>query len=232
MTAIDTETEDILSGLNLPNIFANPFQSTDTSDDGSHDNTTDEDSDDDVPFDLGDPVGTAVCPFTVVIDTREQAPFRFTGIEADKTAAGSKSGDTSRDQSLIVPTVNACLESGDYSIVGHEHDVAIERKSVGDWFSSISAERDRFEREMERLAEIRYAAVVIEGDWNKLLIDADRRSRMSPKVASRTMANWSIRYGVHFWPMLSRRHAELWTFQLLNQFWRNLQREKKEVASC
>lgn len=164
-----------------------------------------------------DPEGLVVtCPFSVIVDSREQAPWHFTGIECDKTGSP-----------LIVPLVNTALVSGDYSIEGFENSVAIERKSPGDFRGSITADRDRFEREMERLAKLEYAAVVIEADWKELLEPA-QHSRVSPTAIARTIQSWSIRYGVHFFPMPGRRFAEVWTFRLLSMFWRQKQAEKKD----
>lgn len=164
------------------------------------------------------------CPFTVIVDTREQAPFRFLGIDDDQTR-----------QPLIVPLItDQALSTGDYSISGLESALTVERKSVGDFASSITHDRDRFESEMERMRMMvdvgGYAAVVIEGDWNELLYRYPERSRVSAKCISRTIASWSIRYRVQFWPCMNRRHAELWTFRLLSMFWRQKQREREEKA--
>ena len=53
----------------------------------------------------------------IVIDSREQKPFRFSpGIE----------------------TVTAALKAADYSLLGLEDDVAIERKSLSDLLGSIT----------------------------------------------------------------------------------------------
>ena len=76
------------------------------------------------------------CPFTVIIGSREQAPFQFTGIEGGGKDAG---------RPLIVETRIDGLESGDYSIAGLEPRISIERKSVGDFFGSIGSGRQRFE---------------------------------------------------------------------------------------
>lgn len=162
------------------------------------------------------------CPFVVIVDSREQSPFLFTGIEAEGKDAG---------RPLVVDTQVAGLKTGDYSIAGLESQLSIERKSVGDFFGSIGGDRPRFEREMERLAELDFAAVVIEGDWRELLIDRPNNVQVPGKVASRTIASWSIRYGVHFFPMTSRRHAELFTFQLLSMFWRQCERQKEKQSA-
>ena len=73
--------------------------------------------------------------YIVAVDTREQKPYRFPHSEV-KT-----------------------LATGDYSIVGLEDQVAIERKSKEDAYSSLGQGRDRFERELERLSKFDYAAI-------------------------------------------------------------------------
>lgn len=154
--------------------------------------------------------GPYVCPWSVIIDTREQAPYRFTGLTS------------SAGKPIIVPLItDRALKSGDYSIEGFETRVAVERKSVSDWLGSITAGRARFEREMERLSEMDFAAVVIEGDLTELLV------KTPIKIAATvqgTIAAWAVRYGVHFFPCLHRRHAEIWTWKLLEMWWRQEQR--------
>lgn len=55
------------------------------------------------------------CPFTVVIDSREQAPFLFEQMRAD-------AADEYRP--ITVPTITRGLKSGDYSIAELEERVA------------------------------------------------------------------------------------------------------------
>lgn len=150
-----------------------------------------------------------VCPFKVVIDTREQAPFHFLNC----------------DPWSIVPTVEQALPTGDYSIAGHESSVTIERKSISDFLGSISADRDRFEREFERMAEMKFAAVAIEGQLSDVLVHARENTRLLGRSITGTVNSWSVRYGVHFVFCLSRRHAELTTLALLNAFWKELKTE-------
>lgn len=79
----------------------------------------------------------------LVIDSREQRPWDF--------------GED-------VETVRATLYAGDYSIEGFETRVAIERKSLDDFVACCTRERQRFERELVRLASYDFAAVIVEAD--------------------------------------------------------------------
>jgi DNA excision repair protein ERCC-4 len=72
------------------------------------------------------------------------------------------------------------LPVGDYSLAGFSADVAIERKSLGDFVACCTSDRERFESQIERLAKYRHAALVIETDWQTLACGA-YRSRANPK---------------------------------------------------
>ena len=82
-----------------------------------------------------------IVPFTVIVDTREQYPYTFAKIPADKGEGGG---------TLTVPTERGTLETGDYSIKGLEQIIAIESKSKEDLFGSLGSGRGRFVRELER----------------------------------------------------------------------------------
>ena len=154
-----------------------------------------------------------VAPFTVLVDGREKAPYRFTGLVAD--AAQQR-------RPLIVPTEWAHLETGDYTIRGHEDIVSVERKSLADLFSTLGQHRDRFEREHQRLAEIRCAAVVVEASWFDVLEMPPERSQLNPKTVWRTAISWSIRYGVPWVMAENRRLAEVYTFRFLEKAWKEI----------
>jgi ERCC4-type nuclease len=84
-----------------------------------------------------------------VIDTREQEPYCF-------------------DSKLVVP-VRRALPAGDYSIRGMEALMAVERKTVDDFVSTVIHSRQRFHRELAKLAAYRRACVVVEASLADLL---------------------------------------------------------------
>ena len=133
--------------------------------------------------------------FTIIIDTREQTPWTF---EAE--------------------TVRATLHTGDYSVQGLEHSVAIERKSLADLVGSLTAGRDRFLRECDRLMSYRYKAIVVEGTvedvWGKAY-----RSTVSPKsVLASTLAITCDRGVPVVWSG-NRTHAQRSAEWLLKRAW-------------
>lgn len=82
----------------------------------------------------------------VAIDTREQKPADVSPLKS----------------------IRKKLDTADYSIVGMESVVAIERKSLQDFVACCGRERARFEREIERMRGFEVKAIVVEGDWDQL----------------------------------------------------------------
>jgi DNA excision repair protein ERCC-4 len=156
----------------------------------------------------------------VKIDTREQLPWRFDGLSCDQADGGGP---------LTIPTVVGTLTSGDYSLVGYETRVACERKSLADLYGTLGGGRERFERELVRLAEMEFAAVVIEATWPELCSDPPPHTQLPPKTVFRSIVAWSVRYPrVHWFPAGPRRLAEITTFRLLERFLKE-DTTKKEV---
>ena len=85
----------------------------------------------------------------IVVDTREQEPYAF----------GPKHVVVSRK----------ALPAGDYSIEGHEDSVAVERKTLEDFVSTVIRSRKRFKRELQRLAGYESACIVVEADLSDVL---------------------------------------------------------------
>jgi ERCC4-type nuclease len=131
----------------------------------------------------------------IVIDTREQRPYKFKDV------------------------VTKTLESGDYSLLGFEDKVAVERKSKPDIYGSFGKGRDRFEREIKRLSKYDYAAIVIESDLKGLLI-APTFSHMNPKSVINSLVSWSIRYGIFIYFASDRKHARSLTYRILEKYWK------------
>lgn len=149
-----------------------------------------------------------VCPFTIIVDTREQAPFRFTGIKSDAAQ---------KYRPIQIETVRRSLPTGDYSIVGMEDLISIERKSKSDFYACCGRERDRFVRELERLNKIKYAHVMIEASLEELATEPPIHSRLKGTSAVRSIFAWSIDFpNIHFHNPQGRLLAERATFRLLS----------------
>ena len=85
----------------------------------------------------------------IAIDTREQEPYGF---------------DPTR-----VSVIRRALPAGDYSLAGRETDVAVERKTLEDFVSTALHARERFARELRRLASYDFACVVVEASMEDVL---------------------------------------------------------------
>lgn len=158
-------------------------------------------------------------PFVVVVDGREKKPYTFDGLKAD---AGLGGGD------FFVRWEWTHLPSGDYSIQGYEDRVSIERKTLGDLYTTLGQYRKRFQREMERLSTFDFAAVVIESSWDEILLHPPEESDLRPKTVFRTAIAWTQRYGVPWMAFDNRRLAEVATFRMLERWWRDFKEAEAE----
>ena len=141
----------------------------------------------------------------LVIDSREQRPYAF-GPE--------------------VQVQRKALPVGDYSVVGLEARAVVERKALGDLFGVIGHDRERFERELEKLGKLDFAALVVEGSFADL--QAGPRTWVAghqPMSASSilgTLAAWSVRYRIGVWLAGSWVGGREITYRLLRHAWRYL----------
>ena len=102
-----------------------------------------------------------------IVDTREQNPLDLAPLQAEVRG----------------------LTTGDYSLLGLEHVVRIERKSLTDLLSCIGQDRERFQREVDRLLAYPIRVLVIESSWPEIEI-GDWRSRIKPSQAIGSLLGW------------------------------------------
>ena len=147
-------------------------------------------------------------PIQIIVDSREQTPFTFAGYPVE-VAVGT-------------------LASGDYSLHGFENRIAIERKSLADLVGCLSGERDRFERELQRLKAVDAGCVIIESPTADLLA-GKFRSRMSPDAAWQSVIAFQMRYRIPFIFCQDRGGAERTCFDYLRHFQKDRQRELRAL---
>ena len=133
----------------------------------------------------------------IVVDSREKCPFSF------------------RDYEVTLTT--AALPSGDYTLLGFESEVAVERKATDDLIACLGVNRERFVRELARLRGYQAAVVVVEGALSDLELGA-YRSKMSPLSAVQSVVALTQRYRMPFHFAGDRRKAEFFTFNFLRHF--------------
>ncbi len=134
--------------------------------------------------------------FVIVIDTREQHPYRFEG------------------------AVTKALKSGDYSVLGLEDRITVERKTKEDAYASLGAGRTRFEKELMRLSGFDYSAIVIESSLADFL-QAPAFTKMNPKAAMNSLVSWSVKYKVFVFFASDRRHAKALVYRILQKYWKH-----------
>ncbi len=103
-----------------------------------------------------------------VIDTREQRPFDLAPLRCGR----------------------GTLPTGDYSVKGLEHEVVVERKSAADLVLCVGAERDRFEREVQRLLSYPSRLLIVEATMAQLEL-GQWRARITPNQVTSSLLSWS-----------------------------------------
>jgi len=118
----------------------------------------------------------------IIIDSREQTPLAFPNL----------------------PATVGTLTTGDYSVAGLEHLIAVERKSIDDLLGCVGRDRVRFKRELQRLRAYRFRLLVVEASAADL--DAGQwRSNLQPAHVVGSLAAWTAQYGLPIW--LAGDHA-------------------------
>ena len=139
-------------------------------------------------------------PLTLKIDSREQRPYKFD-----------------------LPVVVGKLDQGDYSLVGFESRVGIERKSLNDLISSLSFGRDRFQRELQRGPEMPYFALICECSMDDIL-RGRYRSRMTPASVLGSLEAYSVRFGLPVFYCGNRESGQRVTQSLLLKYHKEVEK--------
>lgn len=133
----------------------------------------------------------------IAIDNREQLAYSFQ--DYDCTAESSTLG------------------TGDYSIIGFEDKIAIERKSIDDLLGCLTSGRERFEKELARARSLDRFCVIVEASFEELA-KGMYRSQMRPHSACQSIIAWQIRYGTAFVFAGSRKVAEYYCHSFLAKY--------------
>jgi DNA excision repair protein ERCC-4 len=142
----------------------------------------------------------------IVVDTREQMPYMFPATE----------------------TVKAALPAGDYSLLGYETEIAVERKTVDDFVHTVIHDRERFEREIEKLTHYRRACIVVESDLYEIRY-GKYHSKAHPNSILGTMIALFVDTGIPVFTASNRQCAEWLVHGILLRYWKN-KNEKLEVC--
>jgi hypothetical protein len=189
------------------------------------------------------------CPFKVLIDTAEKAPWYFAGIPA-------RSFVDKDLREYVVTTERRYLGigMGDYSIEGLQDQVGIERKSMEDFWGTLLGwphdisdpdacreldprkgvhRRGRFKVELQKLQALPCKAVVVEAPLEQCLSGVPqwgvRTAAENSKYLYSTYLAWSQEFAVPWYFAWDRHGAALTALRLLEKFWdrhRKLERER------
>ena len=133
----------------------------------------------------------------IAVDNREQLAYSFAGYDCT--------------------TEPATLNVGDYSIIGFEDKIAVERKSIDDLLGCLTSGRERFEKELARARSLDRFCVVVEASFEDLA-KGMYRSAMKPHAACQSVIAWQIRYGTPFIFAGSRKACEYYTYSFLAKY--------------
>lgn len=142
----------------------------------------------------------------IVVDTREQRPYRFQ-----------------------VPAVKGTLTTGDYSLSGAEHLISIERKTLDDLIGCLCSNgRERFERELHRGKALDYFCVIVECSLSDLA-NGSYRSQMTPRSAIQSLLAFSVRYRLPVFFVENRQYGARVTESLLLKYAKEMERRIEAV---
>lgn len=145
-------------------------------------------------------------PFVISVDTREQTPLSFPGFA----------------------TMRKTLPTGDYSMLGFESRIAIERKSKNDAWQCVADGRSRFERCMKRLAALEFAAVVIECSLSEFQVQPSQVQRVTAGTAVGSYLSWMVQYRVPVLWVDNREFAARTVVRLLSSFYKHMRGENDD----
>ncbi len=120
---------------------------------------------------------------------------------------------------LDIPIVVGKLPVGDLSVPGFEGKIAIDRKQLGDFIGCITWERERFGRLLVKMAEMDFAAVVVEATLADVR-GRKYRAKVEPSVVVGAAASITTRYGVPVFFCGSIDATMDFSIRLLRCWWR------------
>lgn len=146
---------------------------------------------------------TQIKELVIATDTREQLSYKFGN------------------------TAFATLPYADYSVVYrgklYLDKIAIERKSsVSELYSATGRERDRWERELEKMKSVKFKWVLCEFNFMDI-VNAQPPGKLEASCVYGSICSWQIEYGIPFIFAGNRANARGLMWKLFYEF------VKKEV---
>lgn len=133
------------------------------------------------------------------------------------------------------PTEVVGLPVGDYGIRGFSDwtnpAFIIERKSLSDLIGSLTSGRERYMREIEKMRQFQFAAIVIEAtEWE--VERWEYQSKTTPQSILQSLAAISVRTNVHVIWAMDRPGAVKHIERLVRQFVRGFEKQMKALRKA
>jgi ERCC4-type nuclease len=138
--------------------------------------------------------------FILKIDTREQIPL------FDKPLKG-------------LPIIRDTLKHGDYSIVGFENQICIERKQMSDFLSYVGSDRSNTKKKLEAMQLLTWKGLVIEEHWEELFFPK-LYSAVHVESIRKSLVSFSIKYHLHIFVNSNREECTRWILDRLIYFYK------------
>lgn len=123
------------------------------------------------------------------------------------------------------------LPTGDYSLLGLENDVIVERKTLPDLVACLGRERDRFEAELVRMRGYSAAVVIVEATMDDLS-GGNYRSMLDPVCAVQTVISFCANYRIPFFFCKNGQAAERCAFDFLRHYHTRFRRKAAAVCAA
>ena len=150
---------------------------------------------------------------TIIIDSREQRPLPIAAF----------------------PVETGTLPCGDYTVKGfgtwENPQFVIERKSIPDLINSLMSGRTRFMKEVEKLRQFRFAAILIEGREADVT-SGEYLSRVTPQSILASLSAIQVRAGIHIIWAGDRDGAVRVLEQLTRQFCRGIEKDHRRLLKA
>lgn len=132
--------------------------------------------------------------YTVIRDTREKEGFGWNFSKQPETKKPPRCNGT----------IIQKLDTGDYSIVGAESFICVERKDDFSEIWSNYSNRNTFEAECERMQKFRYKYILIESILTKDTLELSP-CQFTRSVPGKAVISWlislSLQYNIHIVPV-------------------------------
>jgi len=106
------------------------------------------------------------------------------------------------------------MATGDYGILEYPDKITVELKETSDIIQCCTTSRDRFERELVRMREYPYRAIVVMGTWEEIA-SGNYRSAIKPQAVLGSLMAFAMSANVSIIMAEDRKKAGLLVARLL-----------------